>query len=79
MDVDAISAAAHEVGAVSIVDSTFTTPYLVRPLEHGFDLVVHSATKYLGGQAIVPPESLLAQSIAYLTRYAPMQRCWVPR
>jgi cystathionine beta-lyase/cystathionine gamma-synthase len=34
---------------VSIVDSTFTTPYLVRPIEHGFDLVVHSATKYLGG------------------------------
>ena len=34
---------------MSIVDSTFTTPYLVRPIEHGFDLVVHSATKYLGG------------------------------
>jgi cystathionine gamma-synthase/methionine-gamma-lyase len=49
IDLDVISAAAHEVGAVSIVDSTFTTPYLVRPLEHGFDLVVHSATKYLGG------------------------------
>ena len=49
MDLDAISAAAHEVGAVSIVDSTFTTPYLARPLEHGLDLVVHSATKYLGG------------------------------
>jgi cystathionine beta-lyase/cystathionine gamma-synthase len=49
VDLDAISAAAHEVGAVSVVDSTFTTPYLVRPLDHGFDLVVHSATKYLGG------------------------------
>lgn len=49
IDLDAISEAAREVGAVSIVDSTFTTPYLVRPLEHGFDLVVHSATKYLGG------------------------------
>lgn len=49
IDLDAISAAAREVGAVSIVDSTFTTPYLVRPIEHGFDLVVHSATKYLGG------------------------------
>jgi cystathionine beta-lyase/cystathionine gamma-synthase len=48
-DLDAISAAAQEVGAVSVVDSTFTTPYLVRPIEHGFDLVVHSATKYLGG------------------------------
>lgn len=48
-DLDAISAAAHEVGAITIVDSTFTTPYLVRPIEHGFDLVVHSATKYMGG------------------------------
>ena len=49
IDLDAISAAAKEVGAVSVVDSTFTTPYLVRPIEHGFDLVAHSATKYLGG------------------------------
>jgi cystathionine gamma-synthase/methionine-gamma-lyase len=48
-NLDGVSAAAHEVGAVSVVDSTFTTPYLVRPIEHGFDLVVHSTTKYLGG------------------------------
>lgn len=48
-DLDAISAAAAEVGATTIVDSTFTTPYLVRPIEHGFDLVVHSATKFMGG------------------------------
>jgi cystathionine gamma-synthase/methionine-gamma-lyase len=49
IDLDVISAAAREIGAVSVVDSTFTTPFLVRPIEHGFDLVVHSATKYLGG------------------------------
>ncbi len=49
VDLDGICNAAREVGANSIVDSTFTTPYLVRPIEHGFDLVVHSATKYLGG------------------------------
>ena len=49
IDLDAISAIAKEVGAVSIVDSTFTTPYLVKPIDHGFDIVVHSATKYLGG------------------------------
>lgn len=49
IDLDVISAAAREVGAVSVVDSTFTTPFLVKPIEHGFDLVVHSATKYLGG------------------------------
>ena len=49
IDLDAISAIAKEVGAVSIVDSTFTTPYLMKPIEHGFDIVIHSATKYLGG------------------------------
>src|SRR5579883_698272 len=48
-DLDALSAVAHEVGAISIVDSTFTPPYILRPLEHGFDLVLHSATKYIGG------------------------------
>ncbi len=49
IDLDAISAAAREVGAVTIVDGTFTTPYLLRPIEHGFDIVVHSATKYISG------------------------------
>jgi len=49
IDLDAVSAAARAVGAVSIVDITFATPYLVRPIEHGFDLVIHSTTKYLGG------------------------------
>ncbi len=48
-DLDVISAAAAEVGAITIVDSTFTTPYLVRPIEHGFDLVIHSTTKFMGG------------------------------
>src|SRR5712691_8885955 len=47
VDLDAISAAAREVGATTVVDSTFATPYLIRPIEHGFDLVVHSATKYI--------------------------------
>jgi cystathionine beta-lyase/cystathionine gamma-synthase len=49
IDLDVISAVAKEVGAVSIVDSTFTTPYLIKPIDHGFDMVIHSATKYLGG------------------------------
>jgi cystathionine gamma-synthase/methionine-gamma-lyase len=48
-DLDVISTIAHEIGAITIVDSTFTTPCLLRPIEHGFDLVVHSATKYIGG------------------------------
>jgi cystathionine gamma-synthase/methionine-gamma-lyase len=49
IDLDAISTIAHEIGAITIVDSTFTTPCLLRPIEHGCDLVVHSATKYIGG------------------------------
>jgi cystathionine beta-lyase/cystathionine gamma-synthase len=49
IDIDAISAVAKEIDAVTIVDSTFTPPSLFRPIEHGIDLVVHSATKYIGG------------------------------
>lgn len=49
IDLEAIGAAARAVGAVSIVDSTFTTPYLLNPLRYQFDLVVHSATKYISG------------------------------
>lgn len=49
IDLDAISAAAREAGAISIIDSTFATPYLVQPLAHSFDVVVHSATKYISG------------------------------
>jgi cystathionine beta-lyase/cystathionine gamma-synthase len=49
VDLDAVSLAAREVGAISIVDSTVTTPYLLRPLEHGIDLTVHSVTKYIAG------------------------------
>lgn len=49
LDIEAISAVAHEVGVPLIVDNTVATPYLVRPLEHGADVVVHSTTKYLGG------------------------------
>ncbi|MEO1394607.1 MAG: O-acetylhomoserine aminocarboxypropyltransferase/cysteine synthase family protein [Cyanobacteria bacterium J06634_5] len=48
-DLEAISAIAHESGLPLVVDSTFTTPYLIRPLEHGADIVVHSLTKWLGG------------------------------
>ncbi|MEM7062186.1 MAG: O-acetylhomoserine aminocarboxypropyltransferase/cysteine synthase family protein [Cyanobacteria bacterium P01_B01_bin.77] len=48
-DLDAIAAIAHDNGLPLIVDSTFTTPYLIRPLEHGADIVVHSLTKWIGG------------------------------
>lgn len=48
-DIDAIAEIAHKHGIPLIVDNTFGTPYLIRPLEHGADVVVHSATKFLGG------------------------------
>lgn len=48
-NIDAISALAHTHGVPVVVDNTFGTPYLFRPLEHGADIVVHSATKFLGG------------------------------
>ena len=48
-DIDAVSAIAHKHGLPVVVDNTFGTPYLIRPFEHGADIVVHSATKFLGG------------------------------
>ncbi len=49
LDIELVSGIAHEAGVPLIVDNTVATPYLIRPLEHGADIVVHSATKYLGG------------------------------
>jgi O-acetylhomoserine (thiol)-lyase len=49
LDTEAVARVAHEIGVPLIVDNTVATPYLNRPLEHGADVVVHSATKYLGG------------------------------
>ena len=48
-DIDALAELAHRHGLPLVVDNTFGTPYLIRPIEHGADLVVHSATKFLGG------------------------------
>ena len=48
-DIDALAALAHKYGLPLVVDNTFGTPYLIRPIEHGADIVVHSATKFLGG------------------------------
>jgi cystathionine beta-lyase/cystathionine gamma-synthase len=53
VDIKAAADAAHEVGAMVVVDNTFATPYLQRPLELGADIVVHSMTKYLGGHSDV--------------------------
>ena len=53
VDLEAIGEIAHRHGIPFIVDSTFATPYLLRPLEHGADIVVHSATKFMGGHGTV--------------------------
>ena len=48
-DIDAIAEVAHKHGLPLVIDNTFGTPYLIRPIEHGADIVVHSATKFIGG------------------------------
>jgi len=52
LDLEAVAAIAHEGGIPLLIDSTFSTPYLNRPFEHGADLLLHSATKWLGGHGI---------------------------
>ncbi len=73
VDLSAVAAIAHRRGLISVCDNTFATPFLQRPLEHGFDIVVHSTTKYLnghsdclGGAAIVRSGSPLKDKLAYL-------------
>jgi cystathionine gamma-lyase len=77
VDLSAVAAIARRHRLLSICDNTFATPYIQRPLEHGFDLVVHSTTKFLnghsdaiGGAAIVRDEPALAERIAYLQNAA---------
>ena len=53
LDIPAVAQIAHDAGVPLLVDSTFTTPYLLKPLEHGADLVYHSATKFLSGHGTV--------------------------
>lgn len=48
-DIDSVAQIAHEADALLVIDNTFATPYLMRPIEHGADIVVHSATKFIGG------------------------------
>ena len=71
-DIAALAGVAHEAGARLVVDNTFASPYLQQPLELGADVVVHSATKYLGGHsdvvggAIITSERELDEQIAFL-------------
>ncbi len=53
LDIEGVAAVAHEVGVPLVVDNTVATPYLIRPLEWGADVVVHSATKFLGGHGTI--------------------------
>src|SRR5436190_3908925 len=73
IDLDRVGAIARRRGIWSAVDNTFASPYIQRPLEHGFDLVVHSTTKYLnghsdmvGGVAVVGGNSELAERMKFL-------------
>jgi O-acetylhomoserine (thiol)-lyase len=52
LDIEAVAAIAHGAGLPLLIDSTFSTPYLNRPFEHGADLLIHSATKWLGGHGV---------------------------
>ena len=52
LDIAAVADVAHANGLPLVVDSTFSTPYLIRPIEHGADVVIHSATKFLGGHGV---------------------------
>jgi O-acetylhomoserine (thiol)-lyase len=53
LDVPAVADVAHQAGLPLLIDSTFTTPYLMRPFDHGADLIMHSATKFLSGHGVV--------------------------
>ena len=73
VDLTAVAAIARSKGLISVCDNTFATPFVQRPLEHGFEIVVHSTTKYLnghsdslGGAAIVRADSPLAERVGYL-------------
>lgn len=86
-DLRAIASIAEERGLVSIVDNTFLTPYLQRPIELGFDIVIHSATKYLGGHSdiiaglVVAKDKKLAQEVKFIQNsfgaVLGPQDCWL--
>jgi methionine-gamma-lyase len=77
LDLDAISHAAHAHGATVIVDATFGSPVHFRALEHGADIVMHSATKYLGGHSDVTA-GVLAGSAARIAEARKRARVWGP-
>ena len=76
VDIAAVAEIAHANGALCVVDNTFATPYLQRPLEHGADVVVHSSTKYLGGHSdvvgglVVTDDAGLGERLAFVQNSA---------
>jgi cystathionine gamma-synthase len=74
IDIKAAADAAHDAGAMVVVDNTFATPYLQRPLELGADLVLHSTTKYLGGHSdvvggfVATTDPTVAERLAFLQK-----------
>src|SRR6202043_3919444 len=76
VDIGAVSRLAHERGAQVVVDNTFATPYLQRPLDLGADVVVHSTTKYLGGHSdvvggfVATSDATLAERLAFVQNAA---------
>jgi cystathionine gamma-lyase len=73
VDLGAVAQIARRLGLLSVCDNTFATPFIQRPLEHGFDIAVHSTTKYLnghsdavGGAAVVRADQSLQERLAYL-------------
>ena len=73
VDLSMVSCVARETGCIAVCDNTFATPWIQRPLDHGFDIVVHSVTKYLnghsdmvGGLIVVRDDSRLVDRLAYL-------------
>ena len=77
-DIEAISEIAHSHGIPVVIDNTFGTPYLIRPIEHGADIVVHSATKFLGGHGTtlggIIVDSGKFDWKAHADRYAPIAK-----
>ncbi|WP_411679050.1 trans-sulfuration enzyme family protein [Clostridium thailandense] len=62
VDIESLSKLAHSVGALVVVDSTFSTPFAIRPLEHGADIVIHSMTKYFGGHSDITAGSITSSN-----------------
>lgn len=60
VDIDAVTALARGNGAMTVVDSTFTTPFAIRPLDHGADIVIHSMTKFFGGHSDITAGCIVA-------------------